>query len=147
MAQDTTNFTKISCNDLSVYGPIASSGNISAAGILGGDSAVIIGNVAAGEINGRADSVVVIPTMASGAVTLSAAQKKATVVEVTVGHATNILLLGLVVGQSVIVRNNSNSAVVIVKNIAGDIGYSLAAEKTVLCVAGTGGTLITLLTA
>lgn len=99
------------------------------------------------EVNGKTDGILVIATMATDDVTLTDAQKKNALIEVTAGHATNVLTLGLDAGKSIVVKNNDATTEVLVKNIAEDSALTLAATKTALIVSGTGGAMRYVLTA
>lgn len=130
--QDTTNFRNVELS-----GGIEATGTVK--GAIGDFGSVIIP-----EINGRTDTIVVIPTMATKAVTLTDEQKVSRIVEVTVGHATNVLTLGLAAGQSIVVKNNDAAAVVLVKNVAADTELSIAASGSAFIVAGTAGAMISI---
>lgn len=119
----TTNFNDLVCDSLSA-------------------GAVSATSVSAPEIGGRTKGVLVIPTMATADVTLTAAQKKNAVIEVTTGSATNILTLGLAPGESIIVKNNDTETAVKVKNIAADTAFTISAGGAALIAAGTGGAMI-----
>lgn len=122
MAQDTTNFTKVQCDEITV--PV----------------------VNASEINGRTDTITVIANVGAADLTLTAAQKKARLVEVTAASAKN-LILGLEPGQWMVVKNNDADTALLVKNKAADTALSIAANKAALVIAGTGGSIISILTA
>ena len=122
MAQDTTNFTKVQCDEITV--PV----------------------VNASEINGRTDTITVIADVGAADLTLTAAQKKARLVEVTAASAKN-LILGLEPGQWMVVKNNDADTALLVKNKAADTALSIAANKAALVIAGTGGSIISILTA
>jgi sarcosine oxidase gamma subunit len=122
MAQDTTNFTKVQCDEITV--PV----------------------VNASEINGRTDTITVIADVGAADLTLTAAQKKARLVEVTAASAKN-LILGLEPGQWIVVKNNDANTALLVKNKAADTALSIAANKAALVIAGTGGSIISILTA
>lgn len=123
MAQDTTNFTKVQCDEITV--PV----------------------VKASEVNGRTDTITVIADVGAEAdLTLTAAQKKARLVEVTAASNKN-LILGLEPGQWMVVKNNDADTALLVKNKAADTALSIAANKAALVIAGTGGSIISILTA
>lgn len=123
MAQDTTNFTKVQCDE------------------------IIVPVVKASEINGRTDTITVIANVGTGKdYTLTAAQKKARLVEVTAASNKN-LILGLEPGQWMVVKNNDANTALLVKNKAADTALSIAANKAALVIAGTGGSIISILTA
>lgn len=122
MAQDTTNFTKVQCDEITV--PV----------------------VNASEINGRTDTVTVVADVGEEDLTLTAAQKKARLVEVTAASAKN-LILGLEPGQWIVVKNNDADTALLVKNKAADTAFSIAANKTALVIIGTGGSIVSILTA
>ena len=122
MAQDTTNFTKVACNELTTPKATAT------------------------EINGRTDTITVIADVGAADLTLTAAQKKARLVEVTAASAKN-LILGLDAGQWVVVKNNDADTALLVKNKAADTALSIAATKTALVIAGTGGSIVSILSA
>lgn len=123
MAQDTTNFTKVQCDE------------------------IIVPVVKASEINGRTDTITVIADVgAEKDLTLTAAQKKARLVEVTAASAKN-LILGLEPGQWMVVKNNDANTALLVKNKAADTALSIAANKTALVIIGTGGSIVSILTA
>lgn len=122
MAQDTTNFTKVQCDE------------------------IIVPVVKASEINGRTDTITVIANVGASDLTLTAAQKKARLVEVTAASAKN-LILGLEPGQWMVVKNNDADTALLVKNKAADTALSIAANKAALVIAGTGGSIISILTA
>lgn len=131
--QDTTNF-----KNLGLSGNLEVAGDIEITGEVKSASAEIT------EINGRTDTVVVIPTLVTADVALSAAQKKAKVVEVTAGDVSHILTLGLAAGQSMVVKNNDAAVVVLVKNVAADTELSIAASGSAFIVAGTSGAMISI---
>lgn len=122
MAQDTTNFTKVQCDE------------------------IIVPVVKASEINGRTDTITVIADVGEADLTLTAAQKKARLVEVTAASAKN-LILGLEPGQWMVVKNNDADTALLVKNKAADTALSIAATKAALVIAGTGGSIVSILTA
>lgn len=122
MAQDTTNFTKVQCDE------------------------IIVPVVKASEINGRTDTITVIADVGAADLTLTAAQKKARLVEVTAASTKN-LILGLEPGQWMVVKNNDADTALLVKNKAADTALSIAATKAALVIAGTGGSIVSILTA
>jgi len=122
MTQDTTNFTKVQCDEITV--PV----------------------VKASEINGRTDTITVIADVGAADLTLTAAQKKARLVEVTAASTKN-LILGLEPGQWMVVKNNDADTALLVKNKAADTALSIAATKAALVIAGTGGSIVSILTA
>lgn len=122
MAQDTTNFTKVQCDEITV--PV----------------------VNASEINGRTDTVTVVADVGEKDLTLTAAQKKARLVEVTAASNKN-LILGLEPGQWIVVKNNDADTALLVKNKAADTALSIAANKAALVIVGTGGSIVSILTA
>jgi sarcosine oxidase gamma subunit len=128
MAQDTTNFTKVQCDEITV--PVVNASEVNAS-----------------EINGRTDTITVIADVGTEKdLTLTAAQKKARLVEVTAASAKN-LILGLEPGQWIVVKNNDANTALLVKNKAADTALSIAATKAALVIAGTGGSIISILTA
>ena len=127
MSQDTTNFLKLDCDELTC-------------------DKLTTDNVVATEVNGRTDTITVIADVGAADLTLTADQKKARLVEVTAASAKN-LILGLDAGQWIVVKNNDADTALLVKNKAADTALSIAATKTVLVIAGTGGSIISILTA
>lgn len=127
MAQDTTNFTKVQCDEITV--PVVNALEVNAS-----------------EINGRTDTITVIADVGASDLTLTAAQKKARLVEVTAASNKN-LILGLEPGQWMVVKNNDADTALLVKNKAADTALSIAANKAALVIAGTGGSIISILTA
>ena len=133
MAQDTTNFTKVQCDEITV--PVVNTLEVNTS------------EVNASEINGRTDTITVIADVgAEKDLTLTAAQKKARLVEVTAASAKN-LILGLEPGQWIVVKNNDADTALLVKNKAADTALSIAANKTALVIIGTGGSIVSILTA
>ena len=122
MSQDTTNFLKLDCDELTA------------------DKAVVT------EVNGRTDTITVIADVGAADLTLTADQKKARLVEVTAASGKN-LILGLDAGQWIVVKNNDADTALLVKNKSADTALSIAASKSALVIAGTGGTIVSILTA
>ena len=127
MSQDTTNFLKLDCDELT-------------ADKLTADKAVVT------EVNGRTDTITVIADVGAADLTLTAGQKKARLVEVTAASAKN-LILGLDAGQWIVVKNNDADTALLVKNKSADTALSIASGKSALVIAGTGGTIVSILTA
>lgn len=133
MAQDTTNFTKVACNELTA--PKVACNELTTT------------KATATEINGRTDTITVIADVGAEAdLTLTAAQKKARLVEVTAASTKN-LILGLDAGQWVVVKNNDADTALLVKNKAADTALSIAAGGTALVIAGTAGAIVSILSA
>ena len=144
MAQDTTNFTKVACNELTTT-KVACNELTTTTKVACNE--LTTPKATATEINGRTDTITVIAAVGAEAdLTLTAAQKKARLVEVTAASAKN-LILGLDAGQWIVVKNNDAETALLVKNKAADTALSIAANKAALVIAGTGGSIISILTA